>query len=93
MIRFPVIPRPWQYEITERLIRGRFSESLRRVGYEMVRQTGSHIRLVTNDRGSHHVTVPNHNSIKIGTLAGILSDVADHLEISRDELLQRLFGP
>jgi predicted RNA binding protein YcfA (HicA-like mRNA interferase family) len=66
---------------------------LRRAGYEMTRQTGSHIRIGTSERGQHHVTVPNHNSIKIGTLAGILSDVAEHLEISRDELVQRLFGP
>jgi predicted RNA binding protein YcfA (HicA-like mRNA interferase family) len=31
---------------------------LRRVGYETIRQTGSHIRLVTTERGQRHVTVP-----------------------------------
>jgi predicted RNA binding protein YcfA (HicA-like mRNA interferase family) len=67
-------------------------KALRQLGYDVVRQTGSHIRLVTNERGQHHVTVPNHNSIRLGTLAGILSDVADHLEMSRDELTHRLFG-
>jgi predicted RNA binding protein YcfA (HicA-like mRNA interferase family) len=66
-------------------------KALRGVGYETVRQTGSHIRMVTNERGQHHVTVPNHNSIKVGTLSGILGDVAAHLEISRDELARRLF--
>jgi hypothetical protein len=40
----------------------------------------------------HHVTVPSHDPLKIGTLAGILSDVANHLKISRDDLQQRLFG-
>jgi predicted RNA binding protein YcfA (HicA-like mRNA interferase family) len=67
-------------------------KAMRQVGYDVVRQTGSHIRLVTHERGQHHVTVPNHDSIKIGTLAGILSDVAYHLGISRDELGRRLFG-
>jgi len=52
----------------------------------------SHIHLVTTERGRHHVTVPNHNPIKIGTLSGILGDVSAHLEISRDELTRRLFG-
>jgi predicted RNA binding protein YcfA (HicA-like mRNA interferase family) len=67
-------------------------KALRRVSYEMVRQTGSHIRVATNERGPHHVTIPNHNPIKVGTLSGILADVAAHLEVSRDELVQRLFG-
>ena len=68
------------------------AKALRRVGYETIRQTGSHIRLVTTHGGQHHVTVPNHDPIKIGTLSGILGDVAAHLELSRDELAQRLFG-
>jgi predicted RNA binding protein YcfA (HicA-like mRNA interferase family) len=68
------------------------AKALRLIGYEKVRQTGSHIRMVTTQGGQHHVTVPNHNPIKIGTLSGILGDVAAHLEITRDELAQRLFG-
>jgi predicted RNA binding protein YcfA (HicA-like mRNA interferase family) len=68
-------------------------KALRNLGYERTRQTGSHIRMAaTTPRGQHHVTVPNHNPIKIGTLSGILSDVASHLEISRDDLCQQLFG-
>jgi hypothetical protein len=38
------------------------------------------------------VTIPNHDALKVGTLAGILNDVAAHFEVSRDELIQRLFG-
>jgi predicted RNA binding protein YcfA (HicA-like mRNA interferase family) len=68
------------------------AKALRRVGYERSRQTGSHIRLATTEPGPHHVTVPNHSPIKVGTLAGILGDVAAHLNISRDELARRLFG-
>ena len=68
------------------------AKTLRRVGYETSRQTGSHIRLVTTEGGQHHVTVPNHNPIKVGTLSGILADVAAHLQLSREELARRLFG-
>ena len=65
---------------------------LGRLGYTITRQTGSHLRLSTSERDQHHVTIPNHHPLKVGTLAGILNDVAAHLEISRDELIQRLFG-
>jgi predicted RNA binding protein YcfA (HicA-like mRNA interferase family) len=69
------------------------ARTLRKLGYAVTRQTGSHLRLTTNERGQHHVTIPNHDPIKVGTLSGILGDVAGHFEISRDELIQRLFGP
>jgi predicted RNA binding protein YcfA (HicA-like mRNA interferase family) len=68
------------------------AKALRRLGYEISRQTGSHIRMVTTEGGQHHVTVPNHHPLKVGTLAGILGDVADHLHTSREELSRRLFG-
>jgi predicted RNA binding protein YcfA (HicA-like mRNA interferase family) len=68
------------------------TKRLERFGYAVTRQTGSHLRLTTSKRDQHHVTIPNHDPLKVGTLAGILSDVAAHLEISRDELIQRLFG-
>jgi predicted RNA binding protein YcfA (HicA-like mRNA interferase family) len=71
---------------------GELAVALRRLGYELTRQTGSHLRLTTNERGQHHVTIPNHNPIKIGTLSGILNDVATHFQITRDDLVQRLFG-
>jgi predicted RNA binding protein YcfA (HicA-like mRNA interferase family) len=66
------------------------AQALKVLGYDISRQTGSHIRLTTFQNGEHHVTVPAHNPIKIGTLAGILADIARHHEISRDELLRRL---
>ena len=67
------------------------AKRLGRLGYEVTRQTGSHLRLSTKECGQHHVTIPNHDSLKVGTLAGILGDVGAHFEISRDELIQRLF--
>ncbi|NJP08665.1 MAG: type II toxin-antitoxin system HicA family toxin [Leptolyngbyaceae cyanobacterium RU_5_1] len=67
------------------------AKSLETLGYMIARQTGSHIRLTTQENGEHHVTVPNHSPIKVGTLNAILKDIADHFEIDRDELLRRLF--
>lgn len=66
------------------------SKALKSFGYEITRQTGSHIRLTTSVNGEHHVTIPAHDPIKIGTLAGILSDIAAHHKITRDDLLKRL---
>lgn len=66
------------------------AKALRILGYEISRQTGSHIRITTALEGEHHVTVPAHDPIKIGTLSSILSDIADHHRLSRDELLKRL---
>jgi len=65
---------------------------LRRFGYEATRQIGSHVRLQSNHRGrTHHLTVPNHSSLRLGTLNAILSDVADYLEVDRSKLIQELF--
>lgn len=65
---------------------------LKAFGYEVTRQAGSHMRLTTQEHGEHHITIPRHDALRIGTLAGILADVAEHLGMSRDELTTRLFG-
>ena len=49
--------------------------ALSKLGYVVDRQTGSHIRLTTKENGEHHLTIPNHSPIKIGTLSAILRDV------------------
>jgi len=64
---------------------------LRSYGYEITRQTGSHIRLTTQIRGEHHLTIPNHKDLRVGTLAAILADVADHMGMSKEEVIQPLF--
>ena len=66
------------------------AKALSRVGYRVTRQSGSHIRLTIDVPSQHHVTVPAHDPLKVGTLSGILNDVAAHLKIDRDELLRRL---
>ena len=60
-------------------------------GYAISRKTGSHIRLTTEKKGTHHITIPDHNPLRIGTLSSILSEVANHFEISKNDLVNKLF--
>ena len=69
----------------------KLASSLETLGYAIDRQTGSHVRLTTQENGEYHVTIPNHSPIKIGTLNAILKDIANHFESDRDELIKRLF--
>ncbi|MDQ3653400.1 MAG: type II toxin-antitoxin system HicA family toxin [Acidobacteriota bacterium] len=66
------------------------SQAPKVLGYKVIRQTGSHLRLTTTEDGEHHVTIPRHDALRIGTLAAVLDDVAAHFKISRDELLTRI---
>lgn len=66
-------------------------KALARLEYEVDRQAGSHIRLTTQRDGEHHLTIPAHKPLKIGTLNAILRDVAAHASLSRDQLLETLF--
>lgn len=63
---------------------------LRLYNYEITRQAGSHMRLTTTLNGEHHITIPRHRPLKVGTLNAILRDVAQHFDLSRDELLNSL---
>ena len=67
------------------------SKALRRFGYEISRQTGSHLRLTTQVGGEHQVTIPAARALRVGTLAAIVAEVARHLEVSSEEFAQRLF--
>ena len=49
-------------------------KALRGLGYEVTRQTGSHLRLTTLDHGEHHVTIPRHNPVNSFTMGGIVRD-------------------
>lgn len=67
------------------------AKHLRRTGYQVTRQTGSHIRLTIDTPVQHHITIPAHDPLKVGTLGAILAEVAAHLKLTREELLERLF--
>ena len=65
----------------------------RRYRYVLVRQRGSHLRLESDYMGSpHRISVPRHNPMRTGTLNRILNDVAEYLEVEREELMRELFG-
>jgi len=64
---------------------------LKKLGYVPTRQSGSHIRLTTQEKGEHHITIPNHNPIKIGTLSAILSDIGEHFGKTKDEIIRAIF--
>lgn len=62
---------------------------LGKLGYEQTRQSGSHVRLTrVSEEGEHHVTIPLHSPIRVGTLNAILSDVAVHLGMNKEELIR-----
>jgi predicted RNA binding protein YcfA (HicA-like mRNA interferase family) len=66
------------------------AKALARVGYEVTRQSGSHIRLTLHAPPEHHVTIPAHTPLKLGTLAAVLADVAQRLQTDRPSLVDRL---
>jgi predicted RNA binding protein YcfA (HicA-like mRNA interferase family) len=70
----------------------KLAAALKSLGYEVTRQSGSHMRLTTGQHGEHHVTIPKHDAIRIGTLGGILANIAHHFELTREELTEQLFG-
>ena len=64
--------------------------ALAKLGYTFTRPKGSHRRYTTQQRGQHHITIPDHNQLKTGTLHGILKDVAAHQGLSLEELVLQL---
>ena len=66
------------------------AKKLEVLGYSITRQVGSHIRLTTSENGQHHVTIPAHSPLKIGTLSGILTEVAQHHKISRKDVIKKI---
>ena len=64
---------------------------LENFGYRVTRQTGSHLRLTTQLEGEHSITIPRHRALKIGTLSGIISDVAEHVGKTKKGVLKDIF--
>ena len=68
------------------------AKALARYGYRVTRQTGSHLRLTTQLSGEHHITIPSHPALRVGTLGAILTEVAQHLKRDKAELIRELWG-
>ena len=64
---------------------------LHTLGYQTLRQRGSHIRLrKMTTLGEHNITVPDHTVVAKGTLNDILTKVSLWNNIPKGELLNRL---
>ena len=62
---------------------------LEKLGYEIIRQKGSHIRLrKITIIGEHNITIPSHKTIAKGTLNDILTRVSLWNNISKEELIK-----
>ena len=68
------------------------AKALSELGYQITRQTGSHLRLTTKEYGEHHVSVPAHRALPLGTLRSILREVGSHCGLSLEAVASRLFG-
>ncbi len=68
----------------------KLANALSKLGYLPSRQQGDHLRLTTIQNGEHHLSIPMHRSLRIGTLSAILSDVQEHFGLDRDQLLERI---
>jgi len=44
--------------------------------------------LTTQRNGEHHITIPLHDPLRVGTLASVLAEVADHHQLDRDEIIR-----
>ena len=59
-------------------------------GYREMHQSGSHIILDTDEPTHQRLSVPNHATLRLGTLNGLLRLVANHKGISREDILKTL---
>lgn len=66
----------------------RVIRALERLGYGVVRQKGSHVRMRHQGPPVHMITIPLHNPLKTGTLHGILAEVAQMRFIAIESILE-----
>jgi predicted RNA binding protein YcfA (HicA-like mRNA interferase family) len=59
-------------------------------GYRQVNQAGSHIILQTDTPAHHRLSVPDHPSLRIGTLNAILRAVAEAKRVRREDIISSL---
>jgi predicted RNA binding protein YcfA (HicA-like mRNA interferase family) len=61
-------------------------------GYKQTRQTGSHARLTSSLKGTeHHITIPKHNPLKVGTLNSLITSVSEYLKKEKQQVIEELF--
>jgi len=60
--------------------------------YQRVHQEGSHVVLHRQAPRPHRIAVPDHKTLRVGTLNAILRAVARAQGLSKEETCRRLFG-
>jgi len=58
--------------------------------YRVIHQRGSHIVLETDEPAHQRIAIPDHRSLRIGTLNAVIRAVAAHKHVSKDEILTLL---
>ena len=58
--------------------------------YTRIKQVGSHIMLRTDTPSRSKQVIPAHDPMRIGTFSKILSQIADHKRVAREDILRDL---
>lgn len=62
----------------------------RHYGYKQVNQVGSHVILETSHPHQHRISIPKHDSLRLGTLNAILRAVAEAQNIEKRNIIAKL---
>lgn len=65
-------------------------KKLRKLGYEVKRQAGSHIIVSTQQNGENTQVIPDHKPLKVGTLNAILTGIANHFQTTKEEIFKQI---
>jgi predicted RNA binding protein YcfA (HicA-like mRNA interferase family) len=63
---------------------------IRRWEFIELRQTGSHIILRTTQPIGLTISIPAHKPLRVGTLSGLLDEIAVHKNVSVEAILHKL---
>jgi predicted RNA binding protein YcfA (HicA-like mRNA interferase family) len=64
----------------------------RSFGYRVEHREGSHVILQTDFPQRHRFSVPDHKALRVGTLNAVSRAVAGAQGISKQEVVEKLFG-
>lgn len=61
---------------------------VQRLEYRIVHERGSHIVLETGTPGHQRIVIPDHKSLRMGTLNAILKSIAAHKKLEKDQVIK-----
>ncbi len=59
-------------------------------GYKQIHQVGSHVILETESPSHQRMSIPNHKSLRIGTINSILRAVATHKGVNKNKIVETI---